>query len=65
MQINLNGQPTMTTATTLSGLIEEQGFDPSSVATALDGTFVPRPLRAATALMPGARVEVLSPMQGG
>ena len=65
MQIDLNGQRLTTGATTLNDLIEEQGFDPSSVATALDGTFVPRLLRAATALTPGARVEVLSPMQGG
>lgn len=65
MQIDLNGHTLTTGATTLKDLIEEQGFDPSSVATALEGTFVPRPLRAATPLTPGARVEVLSPMQGG
>lgn len=65
MQINLNGQPTMTTATTLSGLIEEQGFDADSVATALDGVFVPHGSRASAPLGDGARVEVLSPMQGG
>jgi sulfur carrier protein len=65
MQIDLNGQRLTTGAATLKELIEEQGLDPSSVATALDGAFVPRPLRAATLLTPGARIEVLSPMQGG
>ncbi|GHC15541.1 MULTISPECIES: sulfur carrier protein ThiS [Gemmobacter] len=65
MQIDLNGTPVVTRATTLAALITEQGFDAASVATALDGQFVPRPARAATSLHPGARIEVLAPMQGG
>lgn len=65
MQIDLNGTPTQTGAATLEALIDEQGFDAASVATALDGAFVPRALRAATPLPPGAKVEVLAPMQGG
>lgn len=65
MRIDLNGQSLTTTATTLSALLEEQGVEATSVATALDGTFVPRTLRAATPLRDGAKVEILSPMQGG
>lgn len=65
MRIDLNGESLTTTATTLSTLLEEQGFDATSVATALDGAFVPRPMRAATGLRDGAKVEILSPMQGG
>lgn len=65
MRIDLNGRPTATTAPTLAALMVEQGFDDASVATAVDGCFVPRGRRAETALAPGARVEVLSPMQGG
>lgn len=65
MRINLNGTSIDTGASTLSALIEEQGFDAASVATALDGLFVSRPRRAETQLGDGARVEVLSPMQGG
>lgn len=65
MQIDLNGQRITTAAPTLAALLTEQGFDPASVATALDSAFVPRSLRAATALSAGAKVEVLSPMQGG
>lgn len=65
MQIDLNGQSLTTRATTLAALIEEQGFDAASVATALDGAFIPRALRPTTPLPAGARVEVLSPMQGG
>lgn len=65
MRIDLNGKPTLTAAATLADLCDEQGFDAASVATALDGNFVPRGQRAATALEPGAKVEVVSPMQGG
>lgn len=65
MQIELNGLPVDTTAETLAALIDERGFDAVSVATAIDGVFIPRPVRAATSLRQGAKVEVLSPMQGG
>lgn len=65
MRIEVNGCSVTTAATTLAGLVAERGLDGASVATALDGSFVPRDRRAATPLMPGARVEILSPMQGG
>ncbi|NIY73029.1 sulfur carrier protein ThiS [Marivivens donghaensis] len=65
MQIDLNGAPVTTAAETLSALIEEHGFDAASVATALDGVFIPRLMRSTTPLHGGAKVEVLSPMQGG
>jgi len=65
MRIDLNGAPITTGAETLAALLEEHGFDAASVATALDGLFVPRSARAATALRDGATIEVLSPMQGG
>lgn len=65
MHIDLNGKRMTTEAATLAALLEEQGFDAASVATALDGAFVPRSLRHAASLADGAKVEVLSPMQGG
>ena len=65
MRIDLNGRSHLTTAADLAGLLDELGLDAASVATALDGAFVPRSARAATALVEGARIEVLSPMQGG
>ena len=65
MRIDLNGESLTTGAETLAGLLEERGFDAASVATALNGAFVPRPLRAQATLTEGARIEVLSPMQGG
>jgi sulfur carrier protein len=65
MRIELNGQTVITAAASLAALLDEQGFDSASVATALDGRFVAKPMRAATTLCEGAKVEVLSPMQGG
>lgn len=65
MQIDLNGQPARTNAATLAALIDERGYDAASVTTALNGDFVPRSARANTGLTEGARVEVVSPMQGG
>ncbi len=65
MHLDVNGTPQRVQATDLAGLLAELGFDAAAVATALNGDFVPRALRAATPLAPGARVEVLAPMQGG
>ncbi len=65
MRIELNGESVTTAAATLAALVEERGLDAASVATALDGCFVPRRARDGAALSDGARIEILSPMQGG
>lgn len=65
MQVELNGETVETKAVTLSELIEERGFATQSVATAMNGDFVPRGVRSQTPLSNGARIEILSPMQGG
>ncbi|MFV0293607.1 MAG: sulfur carrier protein ThiS [Paracoccus sp. (in: a-proteobacteria)] len=65
MRIEVNGVAVETGAGTLAALVAEQGADPVSVATALNGRFVPRQLRDGTVLDEGAKVELLSPMQGG
>jgi sulfur carrier protein len=65
MRIELNGATVATEATTLAALIDERGFEAACVATAVNGVFVPRPARAGTVLVEGAKVEVLAPMQGG
>ncbi|WP_417720724.1 sulfur carrier protein ThiS [Salipiger sp.] len=65
MRIDLNGTGTETGAATLAELIAAMEVDAASVATAVDGQFVPLGLRDATRLQEGSRVEVLSPMQGG
>ena len=65
MRIDLNGAEVTTQAQTLAALLDELGFDAASVATALDGQFVARAARATTSVSDGAKIEVLSPMQGG
>ncbi|WP_181702369.1 sulfur carrier protein ThiS [Chthonobacter albigriseus] len=65
MRITINGEERHTEAATLASLIEEQDFEPTVVATALNGDFVPRAERAATPLVDGDSVEVFSPRQGG
>ncbi|KHQ49847.1 sulfur carrier protein ThiS [Mameliella alba] len=65
MRIELNGDTLATGCETLAALVEERGFDADCVATALNGAFVPRGLRGQTPLAEGAKVEILSPMQGG
>ncbi len=63
--IELNGEPLDTEAATLADLLDEKGYNGAVVATALNGTFLPKGLRAATPLSDGDAVEVVAPMQGG
>lgn len=50
---------------TVAALLAEQGRAPDSVATALNGVFVPRPARAATPLRPGDELTLIQPITGG
>jgi sulfur carrier protein len=61
----VNGEPAATAATTLAELLSELGYVEGQVATALNGAFVPRQARAATALAAGDKVEIVAPRQGG
>ncbi len=65
VSIDLNGEPTATETATLADLLDEKGYNGAVVATALNGTFLPKGLRAATPLSDGDAVEVVAPMQGG
>ena len=65
MRILVNGAWRETAATDLAAALEELGYGGSTVATALNGEFVPASVRAAAALTEGDRLEVLAPMQGG
>ena len=65
MKIVLNGEPREVRAAVLGAALDELGFGEATVATAVNGSFVPAPARAATALAEGDRIEVLSPRQGG
>ncbi len=65
MNLYLNGKRIDTQSQTLSELLEEQQFDCTAVASAVDGNFVPRSQYATTVLCAGQKIEVLAPMQGG
>jgi sulfur carrier protein len=65
MQVQLNGRTIETSAITLAELMAEQQIDPRTVATALNGEFVPRSRYASQQLEAGSQLEILSPMQGG
>jgi len=64
MKIWVNGEPHDTGAKTVAQLLEELSIE-SHVATAMNEDFVPSSLRATTDLLDQARIEVLSPKQGG
>ena len=51
--------------TTLAALLERLGHPPASVATAVNGNFVPRAARAQRHLQPGDQVTCFEPIGGG
>ncbi|WP_265446711.1 sulfur carrier protein ThiS [Flexivirga meconopsidis] len=51
--------------TTVSTMLEQEGFDGAWFAVALDGAVVPSSAWAKTAVQPGAEVEIVRPAQGG
>lgn len=61
----VNGEPVQAGHATLSDLLVAHGFDGATVATAVNGDFVPAGERSARQLRDGDRIEVLSPRQGG
>ncbi|MBT6275984.1 MAG: sulfur carrier protein ThiS [Chromatiales bacterium] len=65
MNITLNGEPREILAQTVEAALAELGFADATVATALNGNFVPAALRQNTTLSEGDRLEVVAPMQGG
>lgn len=65
MIVQLNAERFETAATTLEAVLQEADFGGATVATAVNGDFVPAGLRATTPLKDGDQIEVLAPMQGG
>lgn len=65
MNLLLNGDPISTDAETLDTVLAENGYADATVATAVNGDFVPVTLRATHTLTDGDQIEVLAPMQGG
>lgn len=65
MKIQVNGEAQVIAAKTLAEALAELSWGEARVATAVNGTFVPKMARAQTLLNDGDQIEVLAPMQGG
>lgn len=65
IELTLNGEPRRTAAPDLTALLTELNLVDATVATALNGEFVPKGRRASTRLKSGDAVDVVAPMQGG
>lgn len=65
MRITVNGEAREVSATTLANVLEELGYGGAIVATALNGTFLPRSQRSEVPLSEGDSLEIVAPMQGG
>jgi sulfur carrier protein len=68
MRIEVNGEPVKLPATaSIADVVAEAGADPErrGMAVAVDGEVVPRSAWDETALREGAKVEVVSAVQGG
>ncbi len=66
MQLFVNGEPQhVPEATSVQNLLIQLGYEPKSIAVAVDGDFVPKHQYETFSLRPAQSVEVLSPMQGG
>ncbi len=65
MKLQLNGEAVESSARTLRDLLVAEGYETSVVATAVNGTFVPRAARAGCRLNDGDAIEIVAPMQGG
>lgn len=65
MKITLNGAVREIAALTLDQALSELGYTDGSIATAVNGTFIPKRQRRDQVLDDGDRIEVVAPMQGG
>lgn len=66
MRVQINGeQREFPAAGTLADVLAEQGTPEKGVAVALDGEVVPRAAWSRTEVADGARVEIMTAVQGG
>ena len=66
MHITLNGEPRgLDEGATLADLVASLGVPPQSLATAVNGEFVPRAARADVPLREGDAVFTFQPITGG
>jgi sulfur carrier protein len=65
MKLIVNGEDRDIEAATLASALVALEFEDATVATALNGDFVPKRARSATPLREGDRIEIVAPRQGG
>ena len=65
MKLVVNGEEQEIEAVTLATALAALELKDATVATALNGEFVPARAREATTLRDGDRIEILAPRQGG
>jgi sulfur carrier protein len=65
MKITVNGAEHELEAATLAAALNALDYDATTVATALNGHFVPRRKREETKIAEGDRIEIVAPRQGG
>ena len=65
VRLDANRSASLPAGATLAELVERLGQAPAAVATAVDGRFVPRALRAREVLRDGQTVLLFQPIVGG
>jgi sulfur carrier protein len=66
MQLRINGKSHQVSGSmSLQHLLEKLGYEPQSIAVAVDGQFVPRHQYPSCQLRDEQDLEVVAPMQGG
>jgi len=65
MRLVVNGVEQDIEAATIAAALKALDYDNATVATALNGEFVPKRARDATLLKDGDRIEIVAPRQGG
>jgi sulfur carrier protein len=65
MRITVNGHEMQTGAATLAAVLAELEMEGATVATALNGTFVPARRRSEQPVEAGDAIEIVAPRQGG
>jgi len=63
--IKVNGSPETTSARTLQAWVDARGVLPAALATAINGSFVPRSQRAQQPLAEGDTILTFQPIEGG
>lgn len=65
MKIQVNGESHVVAEGTVAEVMVSLGFAEATVATALNGQFLPQTARSQQQLKDGDALEILAPMQGG